>query len=77
MHIIPAFLSVYILLLGVALFYNTLLLLTLAWVAFYSPSGFESYFREIGRRAPDDPMRSWTPEERAALDARFGIRYLR
>ena len=50
---------------------------TLAWVAIYSPSGFEGYFREIGKRAPDEPPQSRTPEEREALDARFGIRYRR
>jgi mannose-6-phosphate isomerase-like protein (cupin superfamily) len=50
---------------------------TMKWIAIYSPSGFEGYFREIGRRAADDPPRSRTPEERNALDARFGIRYRR
>ena len=48
---------------------------TLMWIAIYSPSGFEGYFREIGRPAPDAPPRSRTPEERAAMDARFAIRY--
>jgi quercetin dioxygenase-like cupin family protein len=48
---------------------------TLKWVALYSPSGFERYFREIGRRSPEDPALDRTPEERRALDARFGIRY--
>jgi mannose-6-phosphate isomerase-like protein (cupin superfamily) len=48
---------------------------TLMWIAIYSPSGFEGYFREIGRRAPDDPPRSRTPAERIALDTRFAIRY--
>jgi mannose-6-phosphate isomerase-like protein (cupin superfamily) len=49
----------------------------LKWIAIYSPSGFEGYFREIGRRSPDEPPRSRTPEEREALDARFAIRYRR
>jgi len=48
---------------------------TLMWIAIYSPSGFEGYFREIGRRAPDEAPRSRTPAERTALDARFAIRY--
>lgn len=47
----------------------------LLWVAIYSPSGFEGYFREIaippGAAAP--PRR--TMEERIALDRRYGIRY--
>ncbi len=45
------------------------------WVAIYSPSGFEGYFREIaiqpGTGAP--PRR--TPEQWAALDSQYGIRY--
>jgi quercetin dioxygenase-like cupin family protein len=48
---------------------------TLMWIAIYSPGGFEGYFREIGRRMPDEPPRSRTAAERAALDARFAIRY--
>ena len=48
---------------------------TLRWVAIYSPSGFEGYFREIGRLAPDAPPRTTSPEERAQRDARYGIRY--
>jgi mannose-6-phosphate isomerase-like protein (cupin superfamily) len=48
---------------------------TLKWIAIYSPSGFEGYFREIGRQAPDDPPRVRTPAEAAALDARYAIRY--
>lgn len=48
---------------------------TLKWIAVYSPAGFEGYFREIGRRAPDDSPPARTPEERRALDDRFGIRY--
>lgn len=48
---------------------------TLRWVAIYTPSGFEGYFREIGRPAADAPPRSRTPAERAALDARYRIRY--
>ncbi len=50
---------------------------TLKWVAIYSPSGFEGYFREIGRRTPDDPPRSRTPQEREAMDRQYGIRYRR
>jgi mannose-6-phosphate isomerase-like protein (cupin superfamily) len=45
------------------------------WIAMYSPSGFEGYFREVGRRAPTDPPRSRAPEEREALDRKYGIRY--
>jgi mannose-6-phosphate isomerase-like protein (cupin superfamily) len=48
---------------------------TLKWIAIYSPSGFDGYFREIGRDAPDAPPRRRTPEERESLDRRFGIRY--
>jgi quercetin dioxygenase-like cupin family protein len=48
---------------------------TLKWIAIYSPSGFEGYFREIGRRAPDEPPRARTPAEREAMDRRYGIRY--
>jgi mannose-6-phosphate isomerase-like protein (cupin superfamily) len=47
----------------------------LKWVALYSPSGFEGYFREIGRRSPGDPPRRRSPEEREQLDRRFNIRY--
>ena len=47
----------------------------LRWIAIYSPSGFEGYFREIGRPAPDAPPRSTSPEEREERDQRFGIRY--
>ena len=50
---------------------------TLMWVAIYSPSGFDGYFREIGRRAPTDPPRTRSPEEREALDRQYGIRYRR
>jgi mannose-6-phosphate isomerase-like protein (cupin superfamily) len=49
----------------------------LKWIAIYSPSGFEGYFREIGRRAPADPPRRRSAEEMAALDRRFHIRYRR
>jgi mannose-6-phosphate isomerase-like protein (cupin superfamily) len=49
----------------------------LMWIAIYSPSGFEGYFREIGRKPPGDPPRSRTPAEREALDRRYGIRYQR
>jgi mannose-6-phosphate isomerase-like protein (cupin superfamily) len=48
---------------------------TLKWIAIYSPSGFEGYFREIGRRAPDEPPRARTPAEREAMDRQYGIRY--
>ena len=48
---------------------------TLMWIAIYSPSGFEGYFREIGRKSPSDPPRSLSSEQRAELDSRFGIRY--
>jgi mannose-6-phosphate isomerase-like protein (cupin superfamily) len=47
----------------------------LKWIAIYSPSGFEGYFREIGRGAPDAPPRARTPAEREAMDRRYGIRY--
>ena len=47
----------------------------LRWIAIYSPSGFEGYFREIGRRSPDEPPRRLSPEEREARDRRYGIRY--
>jgi mannose-6-phosphate isomerase-like protein (cupin superfamily) len=49
----------------------------LKWVAIYSPSGFEGYFREIGRRAPADPPRRRTAGEMTDLDRRFHIRYRR
>lgn len=47
----------------------------LKWIAIYSPSGFEGYFREIGRRSPDDPPRRLSPEDREALDRQYAIRY--
>ena len=47
----------------------------LRWIAIYSPSGFEGYFREIGRAAPDAPPPPTTAEERRARDERYGIRY--
>lgn len=47
----------------------------LKWIAIYSPSGFEGYFREIGRRSPDEAPRRLTPEEREARDRKYGIRY--
>jgi mannose-6-phosphate isomerase-like protein (cupin superfamily) len=47
----------------------------LKWIAIYSPSGFEGYFREIGRRSLDEAPRMLTPEEREARDRTFGIRY--
>jgi mannose-6-phosphate isomerase-like protein (cupin superfamily) len=48
---------------------------TLMWIAIYSPSGFDGYFREIGRKAPTDPPRARSTEEREALDREYGIRY--
>jgi quercetin dioxygenase-like cupin family protein len=48
---------------------------TLRWIAIYSPSGFEGYFREIGRPSADAPPRMLSELEREARDARFGIRY--
>jgi mannose-6-phosphate isomerase-like protein (cupin superfamily) len=47
----------------------------LRWIAIYSPSGFEGYFREIGRDSPDAPPRLLSAEERRARDQQFGIRY--
>ena len=46
----------------------------LRWIAIYSPSGFEGYFREIGRLTPDQAPPS-TAEQRRARDERYGIRY--
>ena len=48
---------------------------TLRWVAIYSPSGFEGYFREIGRPSQDAAPRQLSPEEREQRDRRYGIRY--
>ena len=48
---------------------------TLKWIAIYSPSGFEGYFREIGRPSPDAPPRAVPSDERQARDERYGIRY--
>jgi mannose-6-phosphate isomerase-like protein (cupin superfamily) len=48
---------------------------TLMWIAIYSPSGFDGYFREIGRKAPTDPPRARSQDERVALDRQYGIRY--
>ena len=50
---------------------------TLMWIAIYSPSGFDGYFREIGRKSPADPPRARPQEEREALDRQYGIRYRR
>lgn len=50
---------------------------TLVWVAIYSPSGFEGYFREIGRRPDGTAPPALTVEEREARDRRYGIRYQR
>jgi hypothetical protein len=47
------------------------------WIAIYSPSGFDGYFREIGRKSPADPPRARPQEEREALDRQYGIRYRR
>ena len=47
----------------------------LRWIAIYSPSGFEGYFREIGRPSPDAPPNPTTADEREARDVRYGIRY--
>ena len=49
----------------------------LNWIAIYTPSGFEGYFREIGRRTEDEAPRSTTAEEREARDREYGIRYRR
>jgi mannose-6-phosphate isomerase-like protein (cupin superfamily) len=48
---------------------------TLMWIAIYSPSGFDGYFREIGRKSPTDPPRARSEDERVALDQQYGIRY--
>ncbi|HJR58160.1 MAG TPA: cupin domain-containing protein [Vicinamibacterales bacterium] len=48
---------------------------TLRWIAIYSPSGFEGYFREIGRPSPDAPGRAFSRKEGEALDKQYGIRY--
>ena len=48
---------------------------TLRWVAIYSPSGFEGYFRDIGRPSLDATPRQLSPEERERRDRRYGIRY--
>jgi mannose-6-phosphate isomerase-like protein (cupin superfamily) len=48
---------------------------TLVWVAIYSPSGFEGYFREIGLGPNGETPAMLTPDERAARDRKYGIRY--
>lgn len=48
---------------------------TLVWVAIYSPSGFEGYFREIGTTPGGAAPGPLTPDEREARDRRYGIRY--
>ena len=48
---------------------------TLVWVAIYSPSGFEGYFREIGIRPNGEMPPQLTPDERMERDRRYGIRY--
>lgn len=48
---------------------------TMLWVAIYSPSGFEGYFREIAIRPETQAPPIRTPEERAERDRRYGIRY--
>lgn len=50
---------------------------TLVWVAIYSPSGFEGYFREIGSRPDGTAPPALTVEAREARDRRYGIRYQR
>ena len=47
----------------------------LHWIAIYSPSGFEGYFREIGRRSLDAPHVQRTAGERLALDTQYAISY--
>lgn len=47
----------------------------LRWIAIYSPSGFEGYFREIGRSSPDAPPNPATADERRERDERYAIRY--
>src|SRR5262245_8254533 len=47
----------------------------LLWVATYSPSGFEGYFREIGIRPGGEAPPRLTAEEREARDRKYGIRY--
>jgi mannose-6-phosphate isomerase-like protein (cupin superfamily) len=49
----------------------------LDWIAIYSPSGFEGYFREIGRRTLDEQPQPTTPADREARDRKYGIRYRR
>lgn len=48
---------------------------TRRWIAIYSPSGFEGYFREIGGRSPDAAPVPLSPDQRRAMDERYGIRY--
>lgn len=48
---------------------------TLRWIAIYSPSGFEGYFREIGRPSLDAAPVPLSPDERERRDRRYGIRY--
>jgi mannose-6-phosphate isomerase-like protein (cupin superfamily) len=45
------------------------------WVALYSPSGFEGYFRAIGTKTPGDKPARRTAAEQEALDRKYGIRY--
>jgi mannose-6-phosphate isomerase-like protein (cupin superfamily) len=49
----------------------------LKWVAIYSPSGFEGYFRAIGAKTPGDPPTPRSREEFEKLDRQYGIRYRR
>ena len=48
---------------------------TLVWVAIYSPSGFEGYFREIGVGPNGELPPQLAPDERIERDRRYGIRY--
>ena len=48
---------------------------TMSWIAIYSPSGFEGYFREIGVRADGTRPAPLGPDEREARDRRYRIRY--
>ena len=48
---------------------------TMSWIAIYSPSGFEGYFREIGVRPDGTRPEPLSPDAREARDRRYGIRY--
>ena len=47
------------------------------WVAIYSPSGFEGYFREIAIQPDTGAPPQRTPEQWTELDRKYGIRYRR